>query len=68
MMVVQSLNKVSFRCIMEELMDIYEGRNDEPKHGGLNMVVQYSVMRCFRKRQIVTVMTSTLKSGSGGIS
>ena len=49
-------------------MDIYEGRNDEPKHGGLNMVVQYSVMRCFRKRQIVTVMTSTLKSGSGGIS
>lgn len=55
MMVVQSLNKVSFRCIMEEMMDIYEGRKDEPKRGGLNTVVQY------------LVMTSTLKSGSGGI-
>ena len=38
-------------------MDIYEGRNDEPKHGGLNMVVQYSAMT-----------SRTLKSGSGGIS
>ena len=36
-------------------MDIYEGRKDEPKHLGLNTVVQY------------LVMTSTLKSGSGGI-